>query len=115
MRIVRLTDDPGREDISMSAMDVTHRLIMESHRLYPIIPITMRHVMNTFVMDGYEIPVRTRVILAKDGSTLRRHALPRSPDVRHRPLSAGARRASQAGRLRAVRSGHPHLPGVALG
>ena len=57
--------DPGREDISMSAMDVTHRLIMESHRLYPIIPVTMRHVMNTFVMDGYEIPVRTRVILAK--------------------------------------------------
>ena len=57
--------DPGREDISMSAEDVTHRLIMESHRLYPIIPVTMRHVMNTFVMDGYEIPVGTRVILAK--------------------------------------------------
>ena len=57
--------DPGREDITMSAVDVTHRLIMESHRLYPIIPITMRHVMNTFVMDGYEIPVGTRVILAK--------------------------------------------------
>ena len=57
--------DPGREDVSMSAVDVTHRLIMESHRLYPIIPVTMRHVMNTFVMDGYEIPVGTRVILAK--------------------------------------------------
>ena len=59
------TGDPGREDITMSAVDVTHRLIMESHRLYPIIPITMRHVMNTFVMDGYEIPVGTRVILAR--------------------------------------------------
>ena len=60
-------DDPGREDITMSSV-VTHRLIMESHRLYPIIPVTMRHVMNTFVMDGYEIPVGTRVIIGKTAS-----------------------------------------------
>ena len=60
--------DPRREDITLSAVDVTHRLIMESHRLYPIIPITVRHVMNPFAMHGYEIPVGARVILAMTAS-----------------------------------------------
>lgn len=57
--------DPGREDLSMSAIDVTHRLIMESHRLFTVIPVTIRHVMNTFVLEGYEIPVGSRVLIAK--------------------------------------------------
>ena len=55
--------DPGREELTMSAIDVTHRLIMESHRLYPVIPVTIRHVMNTFDIDGFEIPVGSRVLI----------------------------------------------------
>ena len=56
---------PGREEITMSAIDVTHRMIMESHRLYPIIPVTIRHVMNPIVFEGYQIPVGSRVIIAQ--------------------------------------------------
>ena len=52
----------------MSAIDVTHRLIMESHRLYPIIPVTVRHVMNPVVFEGYPIPVGSRVIIAQTAS-----------------------------------------------
>ena len=56
---------PGKEDFTMSAIDVTHRMIMESHRLYPIIPVTIRHVMNPIVFEGYQIPVGARVIIAQ--------------------------------------------------
>ena len=51
---------PGKEEFTMSAIDVTHRMIMESHRLYPIIPVTIRHVMNPIVFEGYQIPVGSR-------------------------------------------------------
>lgn len=57
--------DPEREDFNMAAIDVTHRLIMESHRLHTVIPVTIRHVMNTFNMEGYEIPVGSNVLIAK--------------------------------------------------
>lgn len=59
---------PGKDDFTMSAIDVTHRLIMESHRLYPIIPVTIRHVMNPIVFEGYQIPVGARVIIAQTAS-----------------------------------------------
>ncbi len=57
--------DPGRGDLTPSTLDVTHRLIMESHRLNPVIPVSMRHVMNTFVFDGHEIPAGGRVIIGQ--------------------------------------------------
>ena len=55
--------DPGSDELTMSAIDVTHRLIMESHRLYPVIPVTVRHVMNTFDINGFEIPAGTSVLI----------------------------------------------------
>ena len=39
--------DPDAEDFNLSAIDVTHRFLMESLRLYPIVPMSMRHVMNS--------------------------------------------------------------------
>ena len=51
-------------DFTLDAIDVTHRLIMESHRLHPIIPVTMRHVMNDFEFAGHEIRAGTRMIVA---------------------------------------------------
>ncbi len=55
--------DPGSDELTMSAIDVTHRLFMESHRLYPVIPVTVRHVMNTFDINGFEIPAGTSVLI----------------------------------------------------
>ena len=57
--------DLDREDLNMAAIDVTHRLIMESHRLHTVLQVTIRHVMNTFNMEGYEIPVGSNVLIAK--------------------------------------------------
>lgn len=56
--------DPEFQEFTPEAIDVTHRLIMEAHRLYPVIPVTLRHVMNTFEFDGYEIPAGARVLVA---------------------------------------------------
>ena len=55
--------DPHSGDFSLAAIDVTHRLIMESHRLHPIIPVTIRHVMNDFVFAGHEITAGSRMII----------------------------------------------------
>ena len=58
--------DPQPGDYSPQAIDVTRRLILESSRLYPSIPLQMRNVMNACVVEGYEIPAGTRVLI---GST----------------------------------------------
>ena len=57
--------DPAGDDFSLSAMDVTHRFLMEGLRMYPIVPVALRDVMNSFVIEGCEIPVGTRVCIAQ--------------------------------------------------
>ena len=56
--------DPGKDDFTMSAIDVTHRVFMESQRLYPVIPMQLRTTMNHCVVQGYDIPKNTRVVFA---------------------------------------------------
>jgi len=56
--------DPSHEAFSKEAIDVTHRLLLESSRMYPIVPVLLRDVVNSFTMSGYEIPAGTRVIVA---------------------------------------------------
>ena len=60
--------DPRGEDITISAIDVTHRFLLECLRLYPIVPMSMRNVMNSCVVDDYELPVGSRVIIAQTAS-----------------------------------------------
>ena len=57
--------DPKAEDFDPSNMDVTQRFVMECLRMYPIVPMSMRDVMNSFVVEGYEIPVGKRVYVAQ--------------------------------------------------
>ena len=57
--------DPRGEDFTPAAIDVTHRFLMECMRLYPIVPMSMRDVMNACVVEGYELPVGSRVIIAQ--------------------------------------------------
>jgi len=57
------TPDPS--EFNLANIDVTHRVIMEALRLYPIIPILMRHVVNECMIEGYELPVGTLVVLAQ--------------------------------------------------
>ncbi|MXX22471.1 MAG: cytochrome P450, partial [Rhodospirillales bacterium] len=57
--------DPDGDDFNKSSMEVTHRFLMECLRMYPIVPMSMRDVMNPFVIGDYEIPVGSRVNIAQ--------------------------------------------------
>ena len=57
--------DPDGEAFTPSAIDVTHRFLMECLRMYPIVPMSMRDVMNACVVEGYELPVGSRVAIAQ--------------------------------------------------
>ena len=56
--------DPDAEAFKPSAMDVTHRFLMECMRMYPIVPMSIRNVMNTIVFEGYELPLGERIHIA---------------------------------------------------
>ena len=57
--------DPGREAYTPEAIDVTRRFIMETFRLYSIVPMSMRTVMNTCSVEGHELPEGTQVHIAQ--------------------------------------------------
>ena len=57
--------DPDGEDFNQSSMEVTRRFLMECLRMYPIVPMSMRDVMNSFMLGGYEVPVGARVYIAQ--------------------------------------------------
>lgn len=54
---------PKGEDFNLNNIDITHRLILESNRMYPVIPYQLRAVVNRFVIEGYEIPPQTRLLV----------------------------------------------------
>ncbi len=57
--------DPGGEDFSLEAIDVTHRFIMEVLRVYPVVPMSVRTVMNPCVVEGFALPTGTRLHIAQ--------------------------------------------------
>ena len=60
--------DPSPEDFTTEALDVTHRFIMESMRMYPIVPVSIRTVMNACVVEGYDIPEGSEIYIAQTAS-----------------------------------------------
>ena len=59
---------PDAEDLNLDNIDVTHRLFLESERMYPVIPWQLRTVMNACVIDGFEIPAGTRLLICQTAS-----------------------------------------------
>ena len=57
--------DPDGWDLTASAMDITHRFLIECLRMYPIVPMSLRNVMNSCVVESYELPVGSRVYIAQ--------------------------------------------------
>ena len=57
--------DPEAEAFNPSAIDVTHRFLMECLRVYPIVPMSIRNVMNTCVVEDYELPVGSQIFIAQ--------------------------------------------------
>ena len=56
--------DPDMATLTGPATSVSRRFIMECLRLSPIIPMSIRNVMNTCAVEGYELPEGTRVHIA---------------------------------------------------
>ena len=59
---------PAAEEFKLDNIDVTHRLFLESERLYPVIPWQLRSVMNGCIVDGFEIPTGTRLLICQTAS-----------------------------------------------
>ena len=57
--------DPNRDDLNSPAVDFTRRFIMECQRLYPILPLSIRTVMNTCVVANHELPVGSMVYVVQ--------------------------------------------------
>ena len=68
--------DPKASDYDPSAIDVTHRFIMEMHRLYPVVPMSIRNVMNTCLVGNYELPVGSQVYVAQTAAHFMEEVFP---------------------------------------
>ena len=60
--------DPGEDDFSRDRIDVTRRVLMEALRMSPIVAMSMRTVMNTCVVEGYELPVGAQLLIAQSAA-----------------------------------------------
>ena len=56
--------DPAGKDLGIEAIDVTHRFVMESLRLHPVIPVHNRTAANSFEVGGSFVPAGSKVLLA---------------------------------------------------
>ena len=70
--------DPKRENFTRSAIDVTHRFLMEYLRMYPIVPMSIRNVMNTCVVEDCELPVGSQVFIAQSAAHYMSDVFPES-------------------------------------
>ncbi len=55
--------NPVPEDFKSSSVDVTRRFIMEVLRLYPTIPLAVRTVMNSCVVEDYELSAGSKIFI----------------------------------------------------
>ncbi|WP_419847374.1 cytochrome P450 [Candidatus Poriferisocius sp.] len=56
--------DPDLEALVGPGTDITRRFIMECLRMWPTISMSVRNVMNACVVEGYELEVEARVLIA---------------------------------------------------
>ena len=68
--------DPGEDDFSPDRIDVTHRVLLEALRMSPIVAMSLRTVMNTCVVEGYELPVGSQLLIAQTAVHYSEEAFP---------------------------------------
>ncbi len=68
--------DPSEEDFTRDRIDVTHRVLMEALRMSPIVAMSMRTVMNTCVVEGYELPVGSQLMIAQTATHYSEESFP---------------------------------------
>ena len=60
--------DPSGDDFTPASMDVTHRFLMECMRMYPIVPMSMRTVMNSCLIEDHVLPVGSTIFIAQSAT-----------------------------------------------
>ena len=88
--------DPKSEDFTPSAISDTHSFLRECLRMYPIVPMSMRDVMNSCIVEGFELPIGSRVHIAQTATHYMEEIFPnpfsfdidryRSPRNEHRHI-----------------------------
>ena len=95
-------------------LEVTHRIAMETLRVYPVVPALTRTVSNSFEFGGYTVPAGAEVML---GTTVAHHLPEYFPDPERFDIERYCARrgaAPAARRVRPVRRGPAPLPGQRL-
>ena len=59
-----LFEGDGPTSDKLRGMDVTHRALMETLRMYPVAGLVLRDVVNTFELAGHTIPYGEQIIIA---------------------------------------------------
>ena len=80
--------DPTGDQLTPEAVDITRRFLMECMRLYPLVPMSVRNVMNSCQVEGFELPVGTRVHIAQTATHYMDDVFPDATKIRHRPVFA---------------------------
>ena len=57
--------DPDAEVFQGPDIDVTRRFVLECLRMYPVVPGSLRNVMNSCVVENYELPLSARVLVVQ--------------------------------------------------
>ena len=68
--------DPAPEDLAGPGADVTRRFVMETLRMYPVVPASLRNVMNSCVVEDFELPIGSRVLVAQTATHYMEEAFP---------------------------------------
>lgn len=66
--IFRNGHEPRMEDFMPENIPATHGLFVEGQRLYPVIPWQLRTAMNACVVEGFEIPAKTMLLVCQTAS-----------------------------------------------
>ena len=62
---------------ALRKLDITHRIALETLRMYPVVPALPRIVSNSFEFGGYQVPAGAQVLL---GTTVSHHLPECFPD-----------------------------------
>ena len=73
-------------------LDVTHRIALETLRMFPVIPVLPRTVSNSFEFAGYRVPAGTQVML---GTTVSHRLAECFPDPERFDIERHTRQARQ--------------------
>ena len=101
--------DPDNDAYTPEAIDITRRFIMETLRLYAIVPMSLRTVMNTCSVEGYELEEGTPVHIAQAATHYMEDFFP-DPHKFDIDRYLPPRNEHHQPRVRTLRSRHAHLP-----